>query len=89
MDQPQAHGQQPDHVTAALEASCGALLGLEVARQEMADADEALDAAMREMEHAVASLRRAIELLYADAAHGAGAEQAHMVSLGFVLDVHD
>ena len=85
MDQPQAHAPEPDHVTAALEASCGALLALEVARQEMVDSDRALEPAMREVEHAMASLRQAIDLLYAAPAHGVQAEDAEMLSLGFVL----
>jgi hypothetical protein len=86
MDQPQAHGPGPDHVTAALEAGCGALLALEVARQEMADSDSALDPATREVERAMASLRRAIDLLHAFSADGAPAEDIEMLARGFVLD---
>ena len=87
MDQPQAHGPEPDHVTAALEASCGALVALEFARQEMVDSDRALKPAMREVERAMVSLRRAIDLLYAARAHGVQTEAAEMLSLGFVLGV--
>ena len=85
MDQPQAHRPTQDHhVAAALEASCGALLALEVARLEMVDSEAEVDAAMRELEQAMVSVRRAIDLL-----HAGPTKDAEMLSLGFVLGAGD
>jgi hypothetical protein len=87
MDELQSHVVEPDRVTAALEASCGALLALEVARQEMVDAGQTLELATREVEQAIASLRQAIDLLYVAPAHGISDQDAERLSVGFVLRV--
>jgi hypothetical protein len=86
MDQPPSHVPEPDHITAALEASCGALLALEVARQEMASSDRALELATSEVEHAITSVRRTIQLLYSSAGDGGAPQRDEMLALGFVLD---
>jgi hypothetical protein len=80
MDQPHAHGRSPDPLTAALEAGCGGLLALGIARREMADSDADLDVAMEEVNNAIVSLRGAIDRLRA-----AQAEHAEVLALGFVL----
>ena len=80
MDHPHAHGPSPDHLTAALEAACGALLALEIARRGMAESDADLDVAMEEVHNAIVSLRRAIDRLRA-----AQAEHVEVLALEFVL----
>jgi hypothetical protein len=80
MDQSEVQGPKPDHVGAALDASCGALIAMQVARLEMADSEAAGEAAMREIERAMAALRRAIDLLRV-----APPKDAEILSVGFVL----
>ena len=89
MHQLPKHGREPDHIIAALEASCGALLVLEVTRQEIADAGSALEEATREVERAMASVRRAIAVLHAAAEPSSPAEDAELASFAFVLGAHD
>lgn len=89
MHQPLKHGREPDDITAALESSCGALLVLEVTRQEIADAGHALEGATREFEQAMASVRRAIRVLHAAAERSSPAERAEVASFAFVLGAHD
>jgi hypothetical protein len=80
MDQPQAHGPSPDHLTAALDAACGGLLALGIVRRRMAESDADLDVAMEEVNNAIALLRQAIDRLRA-----AEAEHVEVLALGFVL----
>ena len=80
MDQPQANGPSPDHLTAALDAACGGLLALGIARRGMAESDGDLDVAMEEVNSSIALLRQAIDRLRA-----AETEHVQVLALGFVL----
>jgi hypothetical protein len=71
----------PDHVEAALEASCGALRALEFSRAEMAAVGRELLTARDDTAHAIDLLRHAIGELRALA----NADRPESAALGFVL----
>jgi hypothetical protein len=80
MKQPLDFRPTPDHVRAALEASCGALIALELIRARMTDAADDVRSMQGHITEAIDSLTQAIGELRL-----ARDDQASAVALGFVL----
>ena len=83
----------PDRVSAALEASCGALIALEFARALLGEGDDELSGVQALTSRAIEAFRSAITELRSLARAGSGAQgdrapargRASMLALGFVL----
>jgi hypothetical protein len=75
----------PNHIQAALEACCGGLMTLQVARIHLSNADVDLKEAEEDISRAIESLQRVIAQLRAARA---GAKPATL-ALGFVVAAED